>query len=65
MAQFIPGTWQTHGIDGNGDGKKDVWGPQDAIASAATYDCELAGVVGRRGTPPTTCSPRTTPGRTG
>ncbi|MDT0460373.1 bifunctional lytic transglycosylase/C40 family peptidase [Streptomyces sp. DSM 41527] len=45
MAQFIPGTWQTHGVDGNGDGKKDVWDPQDAIASAASYDCELAGYV--------------------
>ncbi|SDP23432.1 C40 family peptidase [Actinacidiphila guanduensis] len=45
IAQFIPSTWATHGIDGNGDGKADVWDPQDAIPSAATYDCELADYV--------------------
>jgi cell wall-associated NlpC family hydrolase len=45
IAQFIPGTWATHGIDGDGDGKADVWDPQDAIPSAATYDCDLAGYV--------------------
>ncbi|MEU9475770.1 bifunctional lytic transglycosylase/C40 family peptidase [Streptomyces sp. NPDC048191] len=45
IAQFIPGTWATHGIDGNGDGKRDVWDPADAIPSAASYDCELAKYV--------------------
>ncbi|WUW19021.1 bifunctional lytic transglycosylase/C40 family peptidase [Streptomyces sp. NBC_01465] len=45
IAQFIPGTWATHGIDGNGDGKKDIWDPADAIPSAASYDCELASYV--------------------
>ncbi|GLW16708.1 NlpC/P60 family protein [Streptomyces kronopolitis] len=45
LAQFIPGTWQTHGVDGDGDGRKDVWDPEDAIASAASYDCELARYV--------------------
>ncbi|MER8006182.1 bifunctional lytic transglycosylase/C40 family peptidase [Streptomyces sp. SLBN-31] len=45
IAQFIPGTWATHGIDGNGDGRKDVWDPQDAIPSAASYDCKLASYV--------------------
>ncbi|MGP9019546.1 bifunctional lytic transglycosylase/C40 family peptidase [Streptomyces sp. BR1] len=45
IAQFIPGTWEAHGIDGNGDGKKDVWDPEDAIPSAASYDCELAKYV--------------------
>ncbi|MEV6796193.1 bifunctional lytic transglycosylase/C40 family peptidase [Streptomyces sp. NPDC051320] len=45
LAQFIPGTWTTHGIDGNGDGKKNIWDPADAIPSAASYDCELAGYV--------------------
>ncbi|KEF18753.1 peptidase P60 [Streptomyces rimosus] len=45
IAQFIPGTWQTHGIDGNGDGRRDVWDPADAIPSAASYDCELAKYV--------------------
>ncbi|MET8983317.1 bifunctional lytic transglycosylase/C40 family peptidase [Streptomyces sp. NPDC004539] len=45
IAQFIPGTWATHGVDGNGDGRKDVWDPADAIPSAAAYDCELAKYV--------------------
>ncbi|MFE9173527.1 NlpC/P60 family protein [Streptomyces kebangsaanensis] len=42
IAQFIPSTWAVHGIDGNGDGKRDIWDPSDAIPSAASYDCELA-----------------------
>lgn len=42
IAQFIPGTWATHGIDGDGDGDRDIWDPNDAIPSAASYDCELA-----------------------
>ncbi len=45
IAQFIPGTWATHGLDGNGDGKRDVYDPADAIPSAATYDCKLASYV--------------------
>lgn len=45
IAQFIPGTWATHGVDGNGDGVKDVWDPEDAIPSAASYDCQLASYV--------------------
>lgn len=45
IAQFIPGTWATHGIDGDGDGDKDVWDPNDAIPSAAQYDCTLASYV--------------------
>jgi cell wall-associated NlpC family hydrolase len=45
IAQFIPGTWATHGVDGDGDGDRDVWDPKDAIPSAASYDCELAKYV--------------------
>ncbi|MGW5233522.1 C40 family peptidase [Streptomyces nodosus] len=45
IAQFIPGTWATHGIDANGDGVADVWDPRDAIPSAASYDCKLASYV--------------------
>ncbi|MET9835607.1 NlpC/P60 family protein [Streptomyces sp. NPDC006385] len=45
IAQFIPGTWATHGIDGDGDGDRDVWDPNDAIPSAAKYDCTLASYV--------------------
>ncbi|MEU1628195.1 bifunctional lytic transglycosylase/C40 family peptidase [Streptomyces sp. NPDC020096] len=42
IAQFLPSTWATHGIDANGDGRADIWDPADAIPSAATYDCDLA-----------------------
>ncbi|MFJ4473355.1 NlpC/P60 family protein [Streptomyces sp. NPDC089424] len=45
IAQFIPGTWASHGIDGDGDGDRDVWDPKDAIPSAASYDCTLAKYV--------------------
>lgn len=45
IAQFIPGTWATHGVDGDGDGDRDVWDPNDAIPSAAAYDCQLASYV--------------------
>ncbi|MFE5867568.1 NlpC/P60 family protein [Streptomyces roseifaciens] len=45
IAQFIPGTWDAHAIDANRDGKKDIWDPQDAIPSAAVYDCELSKYV--------------------
>ncbi|MFC3348291.1 NlpC/P60 family protein [Streptomyces echinoruber] len=45
IAQFIPGTWATQGIDGDGDGDRDVWDPNDAIPSAASYDCHLASYV--------------------
>ncbi|MFJ2788752.1 NlpC/P60 family protein [Streptomyces sp. NPDC093249] len=45
IAQFIPSTWAGHGLDGDGDGDRDIWDPKDAIPSAASYDCELAGYV--------------------
>ncbi|MFG2841099.1 NlpC/P60 family protein [Streptomyces zaomyceticus] len=42
IAQFLPSTWEDHGIDGNGDGKRDVWDPEDAIPSAGKYLCTVA-----------------------
>ncbi|CAL9630694.1 NlpC/P60 family protein [Streptomyces sp. enrichment culture] len=45
IAQFMPSTWETHGIDGNGDGRRDVWDPEDAIPSSAKYLCTLAADV--------------------
>ena len=42
IAQFIPATWATWGMDGNGDGKISVWDPADALFSAARYDAALA-----------------------
>ncbi|MCC3771811.1 bifunctional lytic transglycosylase/C40 family peptidase [Streptomyces sp. UNOC14_S4] len=41
IAQFIPSTWEAMAVDGNGDGKKDVWDPADAIATQGKYMCEL------------------------
>ncbi|MFJ9214440.1 NlpC/P60 family protein [Streptomyces sp. NPDC102264] len=42
IAQFMPSTWETHGKDGNGDGTRDVWNPEDAIPAAAGYLCDIA-----------------------
>ncbi|TDC20993.1 lytic transglycosylase domain-containing protein, partial [Streptomyces sp. 8K308] len=42
IAQFIPSTWASYGFDANGDGEANIWDPQDAIPSAARYDCALA-----------------------
>lgn len=33
--QFMPATWQQYGIDANGDGRRDIRDPEDAISSAA------------------------------
>jgi cell wall-associated NlpC family hydrolase len=45
IAQFMPATWKDHGIDANGDGKRDVWDPADAIPSAGKYLCSIAADV--------------------
>ncbi|MCB5181880.1 C40 family peptidase [Streptomyces antimicrobicus] len=42
IAQFMPSTWESHGIDANGDGRRDVWDPEDAIPSSAKYLCTIA-----------------------
>jgi cell wall-associated NlpC family hydrolase len=42
IAQFTPGTWSQHGVDGDRDGVKDIRNPADAIAAQAKYDCTLA-----------------------
>jgi membrane-bound lytic murein transglycosylase B len=36
--QFVPTTFLEHAVDGDGDGKRDLWNsPADALASAANY----------------------------
>ncbi|WP_294034649.1 lytic murein transglycosylase [uncultured Moraxella sp.] len=35
--QFIPTTWLSEGVDGNGDGHKDPWNSADALSSTASY----------------------------
>ena len=37
--QFLPSTFASYGIDGNGDGVADVHNPADAVYSAARYLC--------------------------
>ena len=41
--QFIPGSWATFGVDGDGDGKADPFDIDDAAASAAKYLCRAGG----------------------
>ena len=35
--QFLPSTWETSGVDGNGDGVASIMDPEDAIPAAAAY----------------------------
>jgi hypothetical protein len=35
--QFLSGTWAQYGVDGNGDGRKDRYDPEDAVPGAANY----------------------------
>ncbi|MBO9532892.1 MAG: lytic murein transglycosylase [Solirubrobacteraceae bacterium] len=35
--QFMPSTWESYGVDANGDGQKDPFNPADAIFAAARY----------------------------
>jgi len=41
LAQFLPRTWLAYAVDGDGDGRKDMFNPRDAIASAGHLDCIL------------------------
>ncbi|MFN8049316.1 MAG: transglycosylase SLT domain-containing protein [Ancrocorticia sp.] len=41
IAQFMPATWATKGLDGDGDGRADIRNPKDAIWSQGNYMCEL------------------------
>lgn len=35
--QFLPGTWAAFGVDGNHDGRRNIYDPADAIPAAAAY----------------------------
>jgi hypothetical protein len=35
--QFMPASWETYGVDANGDGVRDPYNPEDAIFAAANY----------------------------
>jgi membrane-bound lytic murein transglycosylase B len=44
--QFIPSTWRSYGVDGNGDGIVDPFNIYDAAAAAADYLCTAGGDLG-------------------
>ena len=37
--QFLGPTWEAYGVDGNKDGRRDVYNPTDAVYGAANYLC--------------------------
>jgi len=41
IAQFMPGTWLSYGIDADGDGAASPFDPEDAIAAQGRLMCEL------------------------
>ncbi|MFI8854792.1 peptidoglycan DD-metalloendopeptidase family protein [Streptomyces sp. NPDC053499] len=41
IAQFMPATWKTAGVDGNNDGRKDPLDPEDAIPAQGQMMCKL------------------------
>lgn len=45
IAQFMPATWASVGLDGDGDGKADVWNAHDAIWTQGHYMCNLVSQV--------------------
>lgn len=48
LSQFMPGTWDTFGQDGDpGNGVEDPFDPVDAIMAQGRYDCHLAGEIKR------------------
>ncbi|MDN5697766.1 MAG: lytic transglycosylase domain-containing protein, partial [Rubrobacter sp.] len=49
LMQFIPSTWASEGVDGNGDGNKDPCDDEDAIASGASYLANLGAADDERG----------------
>ncbi|WP_307829096.1 lytic transglycosylase domain-containing protein [Actinomadura viridis] len=46
--QFMPATWKSYGVDGDGDGKADIMNPYDAIPAAARYLCDHGAAGGGR-----------------
>lgn len=38
VAQIMPGEWRHYAVDGDGDGRTDVWNPWDSIATGAKID---------------------------
>lgn len=50
QTQFIPTTYNSHAVDFDGDGRRDIWGsPADALASTAHYLQSSGWQKGQRG----------------
>ncbi|HEX6447334.1 MAG TPA: lytic murein transglycosylase [Streptosporangiales bacterium] len=47
--QFLPSTWRSYGVDGDGDGRRNIWDPYDAVPAAADYLCRNGAGRGRAG----------------
>lgn len=45
--QFIPTTYEAYAVDFDGDGRRDVWHPADALASTANYLSKAGWVSGK------------------
>lgn len=41
--QFLPATWRAYGADGDGDGRRDIENPADAVHGAARHLCVNGG----------------------
>ncbi|MEA1048948.1 lytic murein transglycosylase B [Lamprobacter modestohalophilus] len=37
LGQFMPSSWHDYAVDFDGDGRRDLWDPEDAIGSVARY----------------------------
>ena len=57
--QFLAGTWAGYSADGDDDGIRNVYDPDDAVFGAARYLCASGGGRRRRCAAP--CGPTTTP----
>ena len=47
--QFLPSTWAAYGVDGDGDGVRDIMSPFDAVPGAANYLCRSGANRGEEG----------------
>jgi hypothetical protein len=47
--QFLPSTWAAYGVDGDGDGVRDIMSPFDAVPGAANYLCRSGASRGEAG----------------
>jgi len=52
MMQIIPEVWRKYGADADGSGKASPFNPADSVATAAKYDCYLAGETRKYGSDP-------------